>query len=274
MTGLDRPRTHARRTGDLVMGRHLQVRQRALSRRRLAPELAERRDHLVGTVGDQVDLPLPRRGRAGIGEIDDRALVGAIDGGVGVIEEGLQALGEPVIAARLLAVPVHALLNHRPSSVVGDHEAVQVQIETVLHCSAVDLGHQSRGSRQLVPGQAELHPEVDQLLRSLARVLTPPATYVDPQLAGSRSQSPFERSHDRGRDPRGVPVHPHHRPERLKPKRVGQPAQELVAPVVQHDRFGDQASQSGHASGEPGGHPSPVQRKVGRSGRAPHRPAQ
>ena len=56
--------------------------------------------------------------------------------------------GMPVIAARLPLVAVHALLHDGPLAVIGDEEAVQIEIEAILHGGAVDLGDQPAGPRQ------------------------------------------------------------------------------------------------------------------------------
>ena len=68
-----------------------------------------------------------------------------------------------------------------------------------------------------------------------------------------------------GGDARRVPVHPHHRAERLEPERMRQPAQQLVAPVVMDDRLADDRAEPRHALGEPGRHAAAVQRQVGAS---------
>ena len=46
-----------------------------------------------------------------------------------------------MIAARLPALTVHTLLHHHPIRVIGDDEAMQVQIEAILHCCAVHFSH-------------------------------------------------------------------------------------------------------------------------------------
>ena len=56
----------------------------------------------------------------------------------------------PVVSARLFLATVHALLHDGPLAIVRDEEAVQVEIETVLHGGAVDLGDQAACARQLV----------------------------------------------------------------------------------------------------------------------------
>ena len=61
-----------------------------------------------------------------------------------------------MVAARLPAVAVHPLLDDHPLAVVGDDEAVQVEVEAVLHRGAVDLGDQAArlGQRGAVDADA------------------------------------------------------------------------------------------------------------------------
>ena len=69
-----------------------------------------------------------------------------------------QPFRQPMIATRLLALPVHALLHHRPVAVIGDDETVQIEIETVLHGGAVDLGHEPARLRELAAVEADAGP--------------------------------------------------------------------------------------------------------------------
>ena len=55
------------------------------------------------------------------------------------LDEVLQPFRKPMVAARQSALAIHPLLND-PTGVVGDYEAVQKKIESVLHRSAVRLG--------------------------------------------------------------------------------------------------------------------------------------
>ena len=48
------------------------------------------------------------------------------------------------------------------------------------------------------------------------------------QLLRARVQPPFQRPHHRRRDPGGMPVHPHHAAERLKPERIAKPREQAV----------------------------------------------
>ena len=73
-----------------------------------------------------------------------------------------------MIAPGLAAVAIHALLDHDPVPVVGDDEAVQIELKTVLHRCAVDLGDQSarRGERRAV--ETDPITDCDKLMRRLA----------------------------------------------------------------------------------------------------------
>ena len=83
------------------------------------------------------------------------------------------------------------------------------------------------------------------------------ATLADPRArrdrALSRSQITISSNpahHARG-DARGVPVHPHHGSERLKPEGMGQAPQKLVPAIVMHDRLTHHGAKSSHSVGEP-----------------------
>ena len=82
-----------------------------------------------------------RRFGAMVREIDDHALLRAVDRGVRLVDETLQPFGKPMIAACLLALAIHALLHDHPIAIIGDNEAVQVKIKAVLHGRAINLGN-------------------------------------------------------------------------------------------------------------------------------------
>jgi hypothetical protein len=73
--------------------------------------------------------------------------------------------------------------------------------------------------------------------------------------------------------PRGMPVHSHHRPKGLEPKRVRKAAQQLVAPIVMDDRFADHRAEAGHSVGEPSRNLPAMQRHVGAASSVSHRSA-
>src|SRR6185437_6688961 len=125
-------------------------------RHRLVPELCELAHDPVGAeVGEQVELGLTGSGRTSVGQVDDLPLVPALDGRMRSLDEAPEVLRQPVIAARQPGFAVHALLNHDPFSIVGDDEAMQVEVEAVLYRGAVHLGDQPAGSRESATVEAD-----------------------------------------------------------------------------------------------------------------------
>jgi hypothetical protein len=101
---------------------------------------------------------LARLRGAAIGEIDDHALPASVDRGMRRIDEAGDPLGQPVIAPRLAAIVVHPLLHHHPFAVVGDDEAMEIEIEAVLHGGAVDLGDQPAARPSAPPSSPTRSP--------------------------------------------------------------------------------------------------------------------
>ena len=142
--------------------------------------------------------------------------------------------------------------------------------ETVLHRRAVHFGDQPARHGE---GRAiETGPitDRDKLMRRLARMIAAPAADMDAEFGGQLCQPALQCSdHARG-DAGGMPVHPHHRTERLEPERMRQPAQQLVTAIFENDRFGDHRAQPGHAIAQPFRHAATVQRQVGTAGATRH----
>ena len=122
------------------------------------------------------------------------ALAAALDRRVRLVDEALQPFGQPVIAAGLPALAVHALLDDDPAAVVGDDEAVQIEIEAVLHRGAVDLGDQPARLRQRGAVEADPVADRDQLMRRLARMLAAAAADMDAELARQRREAALQRA--------------------------------------------------------------------------------
>ena len=127
--GRDRPPPRACRAAgarstslgaDVVMRRHDEVRQQRLSAgaARRSPRL-ERRELARDAVGPErrreLELAAARGFGAAVGQVDDLALPGPVDRRMRLVDEARQPLRKPVIAARLPAVAVHALLHDRPT---------------------------------------------------------------------------------------------------------------------------------------------------------------
>jgi len=96
-------------------------------------------------------------------------------------------------------------------------------------------------------------------------MLAAPAADVEAEFAIKRSEPALEGSEYARRDAGGMPVHPHNRAKGLKPERMREPAQELVPPVVMHDRLADHGPEPRHPVGEPFRHVPVVERQVGAS---------
>jgi hypothetical protein len=173
-----------------------------------------------------------------------------------------------MVAARLLEGAVHALLHDHPAAVVGDDEAVQVKLEAVLHRGAVDLGDEAARIREGGAVEADPLARRFELLRGLPRVPAATAADMDAELLLQRLEAALQRADDARRDAGGVPVHAHHGAEGLEPERVREPAQQLVAPVMVHDRLAHHGAEPRHARAEPGRHAAAMQREVGASGSA------
>src|SRR5689334_16336177 len=63
-----------------------------------------------------------------------------------------------------------------------------------------------------------------------------------------------------------MPIHSHERAKRLKPERMRQPAEELVASGMVNDRFAEQRAELCHAIGEPSRNVAAVEGQIGAAG--------
>jgi hypothetical protein len=154
------------------------------------------------------------------------------------VDEACQALREPVIAPRLPAVAVHALLDDHPPGIVRDDETVQVEIEAVLNGGTVDLGDEAARFCQCAAIETDAIANRYEFARRLAGVLAAAAADMDAQFAGKRGQTAFQCTEDAGGDTGRMPVHAHDGTEGLEPERMRKPPQKLVASVVDERSLG------------------------------------
>jgi len=156
-----------------------------------------------------------------------------------------------MIAARRLGYLVHALLDNHPMAVVGHDEAVQIEVKTILKGGAVDLRHQSAdvGERRSI--ESDALTDRDQFDRRLARMLAAAPADMNAEFARHRLEAALQRADHARRDARGMPVHAHHRAERLKPERMSKATQQLVATVVMNDRLADDRAEASHSLRKP-----------------------
>jgi hypothetical protein len=195
-----------------------------------------------------------------IDEIDDLAAPAPLDRRMRAIDETREPGRQPVIAPRLAQRLVHALLDDDPFAVVGDDEAMQVEIEAILDGGAVDLGDQPAGARQRRAIDAGARAHGQQFIRRPARLRTAAAADMQAELARQGRQAALERAEHAGGDAGRVPVHAHHCAEGLEPERMRQASEKFVTPIVLDDRLGNQHAEPGHAVAQPFRHAAAMQR--------------
>jgi hypothetical protein len=88
---------------------------------------------------------------------------------------------------------------------------------------------------------------------------------MDTEFAGEWRKAPFQGADNACRDTGGMPVHPHHRAERLEPERVSQAAQQFSATIVMDDRLAHHRAKARHAITEPFGHATAMQWEISTS---------
>lgn len=90
-----------------------------------------------------------------------------------------------MIAPCQAAVAVHALLHNRPTAVIGYKEAVQIEVEAVLHRRAVDLGDEPACLRQGCPVKPHLRANLFQLGRCPTGMIASPPHTCSPNSPAS-----------------------------------------------------------------------------------------
>src|SRR6202161_2488553 len=122
-----------------------------------------------------------------------------------------------MVAPSRAARVVHALLDDGPFALVGDDEAVQIEVETVLHGGAVDLRHEPADGGER--GAVDAPPLADrrEFKRRLSRLFAAAAADMDSEFAREGLEAALQRGdHARG-DGRGGPVDAHDRAGRMAP---------------------------------------------------------
>ncbi len=137
-----------------------------------------------------------------------------------------------MVAPRQFARGVHPLLDHRPIALVGNDERMQINVESILHGGAVDLGDEPTDlaqPRAVDPGPLSNRA---QLLRRVTRVTASPAADMDAKIPLRIGEGPLERPDRAGGNSRRMPIHAHHRAKRLEPEGVREPAKKLGAAIL------------------------------------------
>jgi hypothetical protein len=142
--------------------------QYIMQQRRGDPGSADARNLVRPEREEKIKLGAARRFGTPIGEIDDFALPHLVDCGMRIVDEALQSFRKPVVAPRLLACAIHALLSGGPIAVVSNDEPVQVEIETILHSRAVNFRYQAARLRKCVSVNADTVADRNQFLRRMS----------------------------------------------------------------------------------------------------------
>jgi hypothetical protein len=244
------------------MRRHDEVRQHGLVGRFLCNSHVFRCDPVGPQLDKEVKLRRSRRLGTMISKVDDFALRGAVDRAMRFIDEALQSLGMPMITARLPLLSVHALLHDGPLPVRGRDEAMQIEIEPVLHRCTVDLGNKAACTNEPPAVQTNAIAENIQFVGRPTRMLAAAAADENAELILQRSKAALQCTDDARCDSRRVPVHAHDGPEKLEPEGMRQAREKFIAAVMMHDSFGDEPPECRHPSCEPGRYASAMQGKV------------
>src|SRR5262245_20548000 len=171
-----------------------------------------------------------------------------------------------MVTARHAASIVQALLDHSPVAIRGEDEAVEIDLKAICDRIVVDARSQPTCAHQSIAVEAATVGDRTEFVRRIARESAAPAANIKTQLFSTRSEAALERAHNGSRDSRGVPIHPHDRAQRLKPKRIAQSREKRRSAVIMNDGFGDGRAKFGHALGEPLRHAAAMQRQICGSG--------
>src|SRR6478672_512787 len=213
---------------------------------------------------EKFDLTISRCSSLPVSEIYDFALLLAFDGRMRLIHKTLKPLRKPMVASSLLALRVHSLLNNGPAAIVGDDEGMKIELEAVLHRGAVDLCNQPARLRKRCTVKTYPLSNRKKLVRGLSRKSSAAAAHMDAKFVLQRSKTAFQgTNHTRG-DTGRMPVHAHDGTERLEPKGMSKTAQQLIAPVMVHDRLTHHGTEPGHAIRKPGRYASTMSSRSAR----------
>jgi len=172
----------------------------------------------------------------------------------------------PVVTPGQTRRIVHTLLHHRPVALRRNQKRVQIELKSIADSIVIHLRGQPAHARERRAIRAGRIPERHQFFRSLPRLPPAPAANIKAKFAGLRIHAALQRAQHRRSDSRGMPVHAHHRAERLEPKRIADARKKFAGSVFADDRFHDGRAQHLHPLSQPNRHMAAMQRQVGKSG--------
>ena len=249
---------------------HDEMRQQGLlgirvrGRRRLAVIEGSQfaRDAIRPELCQKLQLRASRRRGAAVGEVDDLALSDTVDRSMRRVDETRQPVRKPMIAPRQLVFALHALLHDSPFAVVGDDEAVEIELKAILQRRAVNFCDEPANAGERCTVEADAIGNRNQLSGRLSRMRSASATDINAELILERFKTALQRPDHAGGDAGGMPVHTHYAPERLEPERIRQAPQQFVAAVMIGDSLADNRAKPRHALAKPFRHPPTMQRQI------------
>jgi hypothetical protein len=233
-----------------VFGAHV-----VAARRRPAARFGQ---HGVRGLAGERQHGFARRLRPRVHQVHDGAARRSHNRGVGLAGEIAYRRRVPVVAPRHAARRVHPLLHHGPTAVAAHHEGVEVDLESIGDRVVVDARREAAGADERAAVKPFPLRHRQQFVRRAPGMPPAAAADVNAEFAGARVEPAFERSHYRSGDAGGVPVHPHHATERLKPERVAQAREQRLGAVAVDDGLGDGGAEQGHAFRQPRRHAAAV----------------
>src|SRR6266567_76162 len=171
----------------------------------------------------------------------------------------------PMIAASHSAVIVQALLYDGPLAVRRDDEAVQINLKAVGDRVVVDARGQTAGADQGFAIETTPLAYLSQFVWRVAREAAAAAANVDAEFVCTRSETALERAHHGSSDSRRMPIHSHHRAQRLKPEWIAQTREKRRGAVIVNNRFRDRSPEPGHSLRQPKRHMPTMQRQISNS---------
>src|ERR1044071_2544162 len=144
-----------------------------------------------------------------------------------------------MISSSKSASIIETLLNHCPLGICGHNKTVKVNLKPVGDRVVVDARCQPAGANELIAVKPATIGDRSQFLRSVSREFSSTTTDVNAKVVCTRRETSLESSHHRCGNSGGMPIHSHHRTERLEPERIAQPAEKCRCAVVADYGLGD-----------------------------------
>src|SRR5687767_2421084 len=123
---------------------------------------------------------------------------------------------------------------------------MQVDLKSVGNCVVVDSGSQPASTDKRFAIKAATICNQTEFIWSVARESASSPADVDAELVCFGTEAALQSAHHRSRDTGGVPVHPHHCTESLKPEGITKTGKKGRSAVVVNDGLGNCGTEFSH----------------------------